>query len=116
MNKLLLLLTLLLLISCNKSNLDNSTSEINEQIICNKNADCACGANTITGQCFFGNKKFVNTEKQCPDFCSGLTGNLTLLCQNNQCIQQTLFSKTPTVTTTTDDNTVMCTMIYKPVC
>ncbi|MFN3910376.1 MAG: DUF333 domain-containing protein, partial [Candidatus Anstonellaceae archaeon] len=37
---------------------------------CLKDSDCACGTNTITKECFAGQKEFVNTSVQCPDFCT----------------------------------------------
>jgi len=54
---------------------------------CNSVDDCACGVYVTTSDCFFGNKAFVNTEKQCPDFCTGIAGNLELRCVNNECKQ-----------------------------
>lgn len=52
---------------------------------CRSDEDCACGTHVKTGKCFYGNKRYVNTEKQCPDFCSGFAGNLTSKCENNEC-------------------------------
>lgn len=52
---------------------------------CNANADCACGVHVKTGECFAGNKKYVDASKQCPDFCTGIAGHLELRCVNNQC-------------------------------
>jgi eight-cysteine-cluster-containing protein len=49
--------------------------------------DCACGTRIKTGECFFGNKAFVNVEKQCPDFCTGIGGNLQVSCVANKCQQ-----------------------------
>ncbi len=53
---------------------------------CFSDSDCACGAG-ITGECFYGNKNFVNASEQCPDFCAGIGGNLELKCINNECKQ-----------------------------
>jgi hypothetical protein len=59
---------------------------INEKS-CQSDLDCACGTNIKTGNCFSGNKKYVNTEKQCPDFCTGIADNFTTRCLNNLCDQ-----------------------------
>ncbi|MEM4720097.1 MAG: eight-cysteine-cluster domain-containing protein [Candidatus Bilamarchaeaceae archaeon] len=47
--------------------------------------DCACGTHITTGECFVGSKEFVNTEKQCPDYCTGIANNLETRCINFQC-------------------------------
>jgi putative hemolysin len=52
---------------------------------CRSDEDCACGTHVKTGKCFYGNKRYVNTEKQCPGFCSGFAVNLTSKCENNEC-------------------------------
>ena len=52
-----------------------------------KDYECACGKHKVTGDCFFGNKSYVNTSQQCPDFCSGIAGHLTIICVNNKCEQ-----------------------------
>ncbi len=52
---------------------------------CVSNEDCACGVHINTGDCFVGNKAYVNTEKQCPDFCTGIAGNLGTVCSNSKC-------------------------------
>lgn len=62
-------------------------SEPLSEIYCRQDKDCACGININTGDCFYGNKKYVNTQKQCPDFCSGFAGNLISKCVNNECKQ-----------------------------
>jgi putative hemolysin len=54
---------------------------------CRSDGDCACGIHVKTGKCFYGNKLYVNAEKQCPDFCSGFAGNLTIHCVNDECRQ-----------------------------
>ncbi len=54
---------------------------------CNTDRDCACGTHIKTGECFYGNKDYVNEEKQCPDFCSGIAGNLAIKCVNSTCNQ-----------------------------
>lgn len=54
---------------------------------CEQDKDCACGININTGGCFYGKRQYVNTQKQCPDFCSGFAGNLIIKCVNNECKQ-----------------------------
>jgi hypothetical protein len=56
-----------------------------EQLRCSTNADCACGVNLITGDCFVGNENFVNTKEQCPDFCNGIGGNFQVKCAESKC-------------------------------
>lgn len=51
---------------------------------CLIDSDCACGAG-ITGECFYGNKNFVNASGQCPDFCAG--ENIEIKCINSECRQ-----------------------------
>jgi len=57
---------------------------------CNVDADCTCGGiDTQTNDCFIGNKlyasRYVDFSQPCPDFCSGIAGNLETRCVNNQC-------------------------------
>jgi hypothetical protein len=54
---------------------------------CEQDSDCACGKSIETGDCFYGNKAFVNTSQQCPDFCTGIAGNLVIKCVDNTCKQ-----------------------------
>ncbi len=54
---------------------------------CFADSDCGCGRSKLTGECFYGNKNFVNTSEQCPDFCTGKGGNLDIKCINSECIQ-----------------------------
>lgn len=54
---------------------------------CETDADCACGTDTGTGQCAFGNKSCIDTSKQCPDFCSGIHGQFVLKCVRSECTQ-----------------------------
>ncbi len=51
---------------------------------CETESDCACGVHVTSRDCFFGQKEFVDTSEQCPDFCTGIAGNFRL-----QCIQFT---------------------------
>ncbi|MBI4738095.1 eight-cysteine-cluster domain-containing protein [Candidatus Woesearchaeota archaeon] len=59
---------------------------------CSIDEDCVCqGIDKKTGNCFIGNKqyyeKYVDKSKGCPDFCSGIAGNLVVKCVNNECLQ-----------------------------
>lgn len=54
---------------------------------CTVDSDCACGVHIHTGECFYGNKKYVNELKQCPDFCNGIAANLKIICDRGQCSQ-----------------------------
>jgi hypothetical protein len=71
--------------ACPNSN-SNQGTEIDEQIYCQSDSDCACGVKIGTRECFVGNKDFVNPLGQCPDFCTGIDGKLTTKCVNNYCI------------------------------
>jgi len=48
--------------------------------------DCACGIDKETGKCAIGNKRYIDTSVQCPDFCTGFAGNLRINCINNICM------------------------------
>lgn len=52
---------------------------------CQTDEDCACGVDKETGQCAFGNKNFIDTSRQCPDFCTGIAGHIKIKCINNLC-------------------------------
>jgi hypothetical protein len=59
---------------------------------CKLDSDCVCGGiDRTTGMCFMGNKEYydknVDKSKQCPDFCTGIAGNLVVRCIDNKCIQ-----------------------------
>jgi len=55
---------------------------------CIVDSDCGCGKKKGTDECFYGNKNYVDIEKQCPDFCSGISGKLTISCEQNRCVQK----------------------------
>lgn len=55
------------------------------KMFCRTDADCACGVDKKTGECAFGNKAYIDTSRQCPDFCTGIAGNLRIKCVNNLC-------------------------------
>ncbi len=75
-----------------------------EELSCSADSDCACGIGR-NGNCFYGNKQFVDTTIQCPDFCSGIAGDLEIKCVDNKCVQRVRETTTTTLpasqTTTT---------------
>lgn len=54
---------------------------------CTTDEDCTCGTNFETGGCMVGNKDFIDSNIQCPDFCSGITGKLSVACIEGTCEQ-----------------------------
>ena len=64
---------------------------------CDSDSDCACGVKKDKAfydpldyeneKCLFGNVRYVNTSQQCPDFCTGIGGNLAIRCVDHRCIQ-----------------------------
>ncbi|MEM4358108.1 MAG: hypothetical protein QW244_02020 [Candidatus Pacearchaeota archaeon] len=60
-------------------------SQMETKIFCQTDDDCACGVDKETGKCAYGNKNFIDTSKQCPDFCTGIAGNIRIRCINNLC-------------------------------
>ena len=70
---------------CEKNMCIGSEENSTDYNYCEKDTDCACGTHIQTGECFRGNKKYVNETKQCPDYCSGIAGNLINRCTNNKC-------------------------------
>ena len=54
---------------------------------CREDADCTCGINVITKECDYGIAECINELQQCPDFCTGIAGNLEIVCKDNQCVQ-----------------------------
>ncbi|MEM2909239.1 MAG: DUF333 domain-containing protein [Candidatus Bilamarchaeaceae archaeon] len=52
---------------------------------CVTDADCACGTHIISGECFVGSKQFVNVERQCPDYCTGIGGMFETKCVKHRC-------------------------------
>jgi hypothetical protein len=61
---------------------------VESALYCNKDSDCACGKDISTGECAYGNKKYIDEKKQCPDFCGGIAGNLEIKCADNKCTQE----------------------------
>ena len=67
-------------------------SKVPNKLLCNTDSDCICGGfDEKDNSCFLGNneyyEKYVNKERQCPDFCGGIASNLVVKCINNQCAQ-----------------------------
>lgn len=54
---------------------------------CNVDADCACGTNRVTGACAVGRAECIDTLKRCPDFCTGIAGNIRIACVGGTCTQ-----------------------------
>ncbi len=67
--------------------LEGNCSEVIEEKYCNIDEDCSCGVHIRTGDCFYGNEKYVDESKQCPDFCTGIAAHLTIKCIDNECRQ-----------------------------
>ncbi|NIO44072.1 MAG: hypothetical protein GTN36_00760 [Candidatus Aenigmarchaeota archaeon] len=67
--------------------LEGECPQVVDESYCNFDEDCACGIHKETSDCFYGNKAYVDTSQQCPDFCTGIAGNLIIKCVNNKCIQ-----------------------------
>ncbi|MEM4389602.1 MAG: eight-cysteine-cluster domain-containing protein [Candidatus Micrarchaeia archaeon] len=76
--------------SANATNATNATitlpanATLSERA-CATDADCACGVHVVTRECFFGNKQFVDVSQQCPDYCTGIAGNLETRCVSGEC-------------------------------
>src|SRR5512145_3183513 len=47
--------------------------------------DCACGRDAANGACAVGRKECIDASKQCPDFCTGITGKMQVQCVNQRC-------------------------------
>ncbi len=69
-----------------------SSEDLAKAEYCNADVECICGGiDKFSGKCFIGNiayyDRYVDSSKQCPDFCSGIAGNLEVKCVDNKCIQ-----------------------------
>ena len=69
-----------------------SKAEIENMEVCTTDSDCICGGmDANTERCFLGNKdyyeNYVDKSKDCPDFCSGIAGNLVTRCVDKRCMQ-----------------------------
>lgn len=56
---------------------------------CSADRDCACGVDRSTGACALGPTTRIDSNLQCPDFCTGITGQLHVVCERGRCVQQT---------------------------
>jgi hypothetical protein len=65
-----------------------SASSPKDERYCAIDSDCSCGVKIGTDECFYGNNEFVDTTKQCPDFCNGIAANLIIICENGACVQK----------------------------
>lgn len=63
------------------------TCDLSAPLACRVDADCACGSSLKDGACAFGTAACIDTDRPCPDFCSGIDGKLTVVCQKGQCAQ-----------------------------
>ncbi|MBU4351413.1 hypothetical protein KKF47_01945 [Patescibacteria group bacterium] len=63
-------------------------TQTNDERDCETDLDCACGYRKGGQECFYGNRDYVDTSRQCPDYCGGITGRLRLRCVDNTCTQQ----------------------------
>lgn len=54
---------------------------------CKKDSDCGCGVDRNTGECAYGNNRYIDSARQCADFCSGIAGNLEIRCVDSRCTQ-----------------------------
>ena len=66
--------------------------KVDNKTFCERDSDCICGGiDRNTDDCFIGNKwyydRFVDKTQQCPDFCTGITGELQVRCVDNTCGQ-----------------------------
>jgi hypothetical protein len=75
-----IVLSLVLLAGCKKTVITPVS-----ETYCNNDSDCACGTHINTGECFYGNKAFVNVEKQCPDYCTGIAAMFETRCVDKEC-------------------------------
>lgn len=91
-----LLVLLLMLTACSSPEADapKSMQDVSheDRLHCVTDDDCVCGGiDEASGSCFIGNRdyyeKHVDTSKQCPDFCTGISGSLVVRCIDNKCMQ-----------------------------
>ncbi|MBU0460973.1 MAG: eight-cysteine-cluster domain-containing protein, partial [Nanoarchaeota archaeon] len=84
-----LLVALLFAAGCGKQQTQIPTDIAKDY--CEEDSDCVCGGKDVDRSCFLGNRayydKYVDKSKDCPDFCTGIAGNLVLRCLGNKCTQ-----------------------------
>lgn len=90
----MMIITAILLTACEgKSTEDKEKTErLPPANTCEIDEDCICGGiDKATGNCFIGNKVYyeinVDKSKTCPDFCTGIDGNMVVKCINSRCQQ-----------------------------
>ena len=59
-----------------------------EEINRGKDSDCACGVHIEKRNCVVGNKDVVNVNMRCPDFCTGIGGDVEVIREEGKCIQR----------------------------
>jgi hypothetical protein len=79
-----LIISIILFAGCNQKPI--TPPPVSEKS-CVADSDCACGKHKSSGECFYGNKAFVNVEEQCPDFCTGIAVMFEIKCINKECEQ-----------------------------
>lgn len=81
------LLVLAMIMGCTENTPNNNNNYDNnvETNYCETADDCACGRFILSGDCGTGNKEFIDTSSQCPDFCSGIDGKQIIVCKENKC-------------------------------
>ena len=52
---------------------------------CTADSDCECGIDRGTRDCAFGRKECIDPTQQCPDFCTGMGGQLDVACVAGEC-------------------------------
>jgi len=72
---------------CGKCKAKPSCKDQTYSRACREDTDCTCGKNVITKECDYGIAECINELQQCPDFCTGIAGNLEIVCKDNQCVQ-----------------------------
>jgi hypothetical protein len=82
--------------------------ELEAETACENDNDCACGTHIETGDCFTGNKAFVNIEVQCPDFCTGIAANFETKCVQGTCKNVNILQENPVVDSSTFLQGVEC--------
>ncbi|MBW2964475.1 eight-cysteine-cluster domain-containing protein [Candidatus Woesearchaeota archaeon] len=75
-----------------KTTNEPTQADYDAMLDCASDSDCICGGfDELKGRCYLGSKdyydKFVNQSKDCPDFCTGIAGNLAVKCVDNKCMQ-----------------------------
>lgn len=70
-----------------------TTTNVPPDKTCAVDADCGCGilkGAAANSMCFIANVQYLAQPEKCsiPDFCSGITGQMTIKCVNKTCVQQ----------------------------